>query len=189
MSRRPCIFINKPGGCRNGTSCHFSHAINNQRTPSSPSSFSRQGIDRSAPPGVCYNYWSSGSCNREFQCKYKHESPPRSSSPGPAPQSPAIDKVPLFLTQEGLGKLSSSGTDVYFSNPAIKRSPTETHNSLKDFLYDNYRFTTAPQVYSFLSLLANASSTNAAWVSPLRYSIFWISANQSHLCRVPKIAR
>jgi len=173
MSRKPCHFFNKPGGCRKGDGCPYLHGSNEQASPSSVASSQKQHEAKTpnCPPGVCRFYWSSGRCNREFECRYKHTiapgAPPVSSArpQSTAPALSAIDAIAPFLTESGLAKLNGNGTDVFFASPATSMSPSETHNSLKRFLRDEFRFRKPAEVYGFLVPLSNANSSNSTWVS------------------------
>ena len=175
MSRKPCHFFYKPGGCRRGKDCSYSHGSNETASSSSPSfvASSQRRYETgtpNCPPGVCRFYWSSGRCNREFECRYKHAIAPEAPVSSTRPQSPvpalsASDAIAPFLTESGLAKLNGNGTDVFFASPATSKSPSETHNSLKRYLSDEFRFRKPAEVYGFLIPLSNANSSNSTWVS------------------------
>ncbi|KAJ3544380.1 hypothetical protein NM688_g5751 [Phlebia brevispora] len=57
------------------------------------------------------------------------------------------------------------GTDALFTPSTKARTPTEVHNQLKRFFYDNYQFRNSFDIYAFLGLLADASSNNSAWTT------------------------
>jgi hypothetical protein len=181
MPPRSCVFFNKPGGCRQGSQCRFLHP-NGQRSPtpsesgrSSPvpspshSPSSRTSHPR-APPGVCNYYWTTGTCNREFSCRFRHtESSPRENTvhqPLRFTQPSAIDSIAPFLTEDGLARVTGTATDVFFSADSAKDlSPTEAHNALKKYLFDDYRFRTTFDIYAFLKPLSSANTANRSWVS------------------------
>jgi hypothetical protein len=190
MSRKPCSFINRPGGCREGNRCRFAHTSNQSRPDSTPpvssaSQRNRQspqthtlhaGPPAAVPHGVCRSYWTTGHCNFGFSCRYKHEhgSPSSTSTTTPFQDQPQnmtrasaaasiAPSVAPFLTEDGLTKLDGTATDGFFSPGQL--SPDETHNSIKRFLYDDYRFRITFDVYGFLAALYNASAANASWVS------------------------
>ncbi|KAJ7593996.1 hypothetical protein C8J56DRAFT_925724 [Mycena floridula] len=189
-----CTFFNKPGGCNKGDECRFRHSISNSqssgfadRVPSVACNFFASGscrkgssctfrhdsssqqvsanIDR-APSGFCNFYWTTGSCKREFNCRFKHErsSPTRSPSPKFFSASTPTNSISAFLTQEGLAKLTGSGTDAFFSSNTL--SPTAAHNALKSYLRDDFPgFVNSFQIYTFLDLIRSSSTTNTAWSS------------------------
>lgn len=75
--------------------------------------------------------------------------------------------VAPFLTEQGLAKLNSNATDGFFAGSKTSLlSPTEAHDRLKRFLFDNFKFKTSFDVYAFLVPLTSANSTNTLWVSP-----------------------
>jgi hypothetical protein len=177
MSRKPCNFFSKPGGCRRGNMCSFSHG----ETGSSPTRSSgsnrppnarvQQANYANAPAGVCNFYWSTGKCNREFECRFRHTINPAvvtmtadASSSEASTASPAVDIIAPFLTEAGLSKVNGTGTDVFFLNPASPLSPNEVHNHLKRFLYDDFRFRKTFDVYAFLTPISSANSSNSLWV-------------------------
>ncbi|KAJ7496030.1 hypothetical protein B0H11DRAFT_2171669 [Mycena galericulata] len=162
----PCRFHTKPGGCRNGNQCTFSHVA--PSGPSGPpSNPSRRGTVPNAPPGICNFYWSTGNCRREFDCRYKHtrnpSSSPSSSTDWRSSSPPTANPLAPFLTEEGLAKLNAPGTDIFFPPPPISRSPNEIHNHLKLYLRDEYRFQKSHDVYGFLDLLGSIDLSNPRW--------------------------
>ena len=184
MSRRPCVFFNKPGGCRRGEQCKFLHEASNAQRPSSPTPSGRSSPALSqssspssraplpkAPPGVCNFYWATGTCKREFSCRFRHS---ESSSPGGnwihrpniPTQSSAIDAIAPFLTEDGLARVTGTATDIFFSaDSSNDLSPTEAHNALKRYLHDDYRFRATFDIYAFLKPLSSAHAANPTWVS------------------------
>lgn len=177
MSQRPCSFHNSPRGCKNGVNCRFSHTTG-PVIPSSPGTSARSSVGRNvraqpppsnAPPGICNFFWSSGRCNREFACRFRHELRDQglaasSSTTSRLPSN--IDDIAPFLTEAGLAKLNSAGSDIFFSSPTNTMSPNQVHNSLKRFLFDDFRFRKTFEVYAFLTPLNSANSSNLSWVSP-----------------------
>lgn len=159
----PCRHFNRPGGCKFGNSCRFSHDVATSRPNPQPLS------NRETPPGVCRSYWTHGDCKFEFNCKFRHQAGPgvleSSPSPSPARSSAKDSGIVPFLTEKGLAKLSGSGTDGFFPSNSATRTPADTHNGLKRFLQNDYRFSLTTDVYSFLTLLSSASTTNLTWVS------------------------
>jgi hypothetical protein len=168
----PCRFFNAPGGCRRGSSCHFTH----DRGSSSGRGGRSQGRNPkpssgNVPKDVCKNYWTDGSCNRGFQCKFKHikrDSAGRTAESSPSSPSTsrldAIDAISPYLTEEGLAKLSLPGTDVFFADDT-PMSPSQVQNNLRRFLRDDFRFRKTFDIYAFVGLLNNAGSNHDDWVS------------------------
>jgi hypothetical protein len=180
MPPRTCVFFDKPGGCRRGNQCKFLHTSSSSPRPSSrPSSPapsqgnspSSQTSRPTAPPGVCSYYWTTGTCRREFACRFQHTSasPVQNVASQPiirSTQSSAIDSIAPFLTEAGLARVTGTSTDIFFSTDSSKDlSPTEAHNALKRYLLDHYRFRMTFDIYAFLKPLSSAHSGNASWVS------------------------
>ncbi|KZT72216.1 P-loop containing nucleoside triphosphate hydrolase protein [Daedalea quercina L-15889] len=176
QSRQSCRFFNSPGGCRWGTSCRFAHdrARNSRVHQRSPSLGGAQNSgSANAPPGVCRAFWADGECRHGFGCRFKHIPPP-SHTQTPRAESPqgtflsAVDTIAPLLNAGGLAKLTERSTDNFFAvDPSKQLAPSEVHNHLKRYLFDDYRFRHVLDMYSFLSLVGNASTNNAKWVSDL----------------------
>lgn len=178
MSRPPCKFHSTPQGCRKGSNCHFSHqnpARSLSPGPSTGSNIVRNARPQppasNAPPGTCRFFWMSGRCNREFACRYRHtlsqqDSTSSPSTPGINRSPPNLDVIAPFLTEAGLAKLTSTGSDSFFSSPTNAMTPNEAHNNLKRFLFDDFRFRKTFDAYAFLKPLSSANSSNSTWVSP-----------------------
>lgn len=182
---RPCRFFNTPAGCNRGNQCTFAHSPTNQASnrarPLSPSTpdDSRPPQNTARPSGtgnpprnVCRYYWEHGRCNREFDCRYAHTqkadnttSPPASTLTSATRSAAVLQRVAPFLTEEGLSKMSGSGSDGFFSqDPSSSLSPTEAHNVLKKYLSDYFRFKNTFEVYAFLKPLNSATVSNTNWV-------------------------
>ncbi|KAJ7772619.1 hypothetical protein DFH07DRAFT_993348, partial [Mycena maculata] len=157
-----CRFHNRPGGCRSGNQCRFSH------TDASPPTQTARTALPDAPRGICKFYWSTGSCRREFDCIYRHTQNP-ASSPQATPSNPepsgstTVNPLAPFLTEAGLAKLTSSGSDLFFPPPSKALSPNEIHNHLKRFLRDDFRFEKTFDIYGFLVPLASIDTSNPRW--------------------------
>lgn len=74
------------------------------------------------------------------------------------------ENVAAFLTPAALARIRGPGTDGFFDTAAAAMRPSEVRHHLNRFLEDGYRFKYAADVYSFLTLLSNASSGNTSWV-------------------------
>lgn len=119
------------------------------------------------PRGTCRFYWTTGSCKHEFECRFRHVNQAQSSGSdvGAATLNPSAPDINDFLSPEALARLSGSGTDAYFISTSSSLTPIETHNGMKRFLYDDFRFHKTFDIYAFVKLLDNASSINKNWVS------------------------
>ena len=187
MSRPPCRFFSTPAGCHRGNQCKFAHLSPNDttrsRSPSTPDnavppqSTSRPSGTGNPPPGVCRYFWEQGQCKREFNCHYAHTQKADRTTPVPVPaptttssgtmsrSATVLQRVAPFLTEQGLSKMSGSGTDGFFSqDPSSDLSPSEAHNTLKRYLSDFFRFKHTFEVYAFLRSLNSATASNAGWV-------------------------
>ena len=180
MSRNTCTFFNSSKGCRNGSSCKFLHTDahpsfkNSQSGSPFPTTRDRSSHKQSsnhAPGGICDFFWKTGSCKREFSCRFKHMRSSAdnvsSSTSAITSQSPAVDAIAPFLTEEGLARVSGTSTDIFFSADSNELSPTVAHNTLKRFLFDDSRFRTTFEIYAFLKALSSAHTGNSSWVSGL----------------------
>ena len=181
MSRRtPCRFYGKPGrGCLKGASCPFLHADAPSGQPSEAtqaqaslrgsqsSSFPAPNRDSPAPPGVCTFFWQRGDCTRGFQCRARHDLNPALAPEAPRTGATVASSIPAelapFLTDAGLARMNDLSVDVLFNSSTKPKTPVEVHNFLKRFLYDNYRFLNALDVYPLVGLLTDASSNNSSW--------------------------
>lgn len=197
MTRITCRFFNTPAGCRNGATCSFSHVQPSSAGRDEQSSASTVAATPAAssanspvPKGVCAFYWRNGDCNRGFQCRYRHdqESTSPASSVNPRSGASSYQSLEPFLTGAALSRLNEPGTDALFSLNVQARSPSEVHNLLKRFLYDDYRFRHALDVYGFTSLLSNASSNNTTWVSA-SYTSTQLRSNRGYRHRVRRMDR
>ena len=113
-------------------------------------------IDRnSTPRGVCHFYWSTAACDRRFECTFKHEARVQASSS----VTQSTDYTPDFFSLEGLATNNGSIVDTRHT-----LSPSEAHNHLKFYLFDNFVFRDAIHVEGFSRILASVNSRNHAWV-------------------------
>jgi len=194
MAHRACYFYQSPGGCRNGKNCQFAHIDSTSTTPrdspgspgpsaprgNSPRSQTNAQSLAPVPPGVCRFFWIRGQCNREFECRFRHDRPAtaQGTPPSPSPHSgnfftsaAAKEMVAPFLTDSGLAKINSNATDGFFAGTETSSlSPTDAHRVLKGFLADDFKFKTSFDAYRFLIPLSSANSSNPLWVCPY---LFW----------------
>ena len=114
-------------------------------------------IDRTGiPRGICGFYWSSGACDRSFDCTYKHEVKPQTVL---ASAAETDDQSPDFFSREGLAMNNGSVVD---SQHTLR--PSDAHNHLKRYLDDNFVFRDANNVEGFSRIFASVNSRNRAWV-------------------------
>ncbi|PIL26781.1 hypothetical protein GSI_11117 [Ganoderma sinense ZZ0214-1] len=185
-----CRQYGSPQGCRFGNRCKFSHDLAGSapsRGPSSPSASSSPSRNRSqtsapGPPGrstrgrgggpvpqglprnVCQFYWTSGACDRAFDCTFQHI----------RGGGQAVTAEETTAAQAGDGTQEDDGVD-FFSPEGLAAgagsvredrhgmNPSEVHNHLKEFLRDNYRFESAAQVQGFVRVLASVNDRNKSW--------------------------
>ncbi len=115
-------------------------------------------IDRTGVPrGICTFYWSAGACDRGFDCTFKHDARPGVQASSSSTQP--IDYTPDFFSVEGLAINNGSILDTQHS-----LCPSEAHNHLRPYLFDNFEFRDAIKVEGFSRILASVNSRNRAWV-------------------------
>ncbi|KAF8629392.1 hypothetical protein AX15_003447 [Amanita polypyramis BW_CC] len=191
---KPCRYQNQPGGCRR-RDCTFSHSTPGTSTDQRPRSYSSTSNRASspAPLGVCKFYWSTGTCGREHTCRFNHvkesdsdssnERHRRSSSPL------TVNAILPFLTDEGLARVTGSGTDSLSPQLANALSPNQAQYRLKRFLTDDFRFGTVFDIYAFFVPLSNAISTNPAWTLEDGQIILASVAQANGLNRIADVLR
>ena len=181
MSKPPrgvCKLYGTPQGCKFGKKCKFSHdggssgiargtgsspSNSRSQTPASPGtrpSASLNGVPRNA----CQFYWSTGACNRGFECSFRHVkqgseagtlAPEQSGAAVVEPGGAAVD----FFSPEGLAaNVGSAREQRHTFNPG------EVHNHLKEFTQDNFRFEGPAQVQGFVRVLGSVNDRNKTWV-------------------------
>ena len=174
MSKQPCRFYNTRGGCHSGTRCRYLHEQTSSQGSSRPS-FTRGGKSSApskphAPAGICDWFWSTGSCNRGFQCRFRHESP--EDRPSRGVEFTATNGPSSSQQGNDLSQLSNATTDALFSTAAKSRTPSEVHNILKRFLLDKYQFKSTLEMYGFAGLISEANSNNSSWVRSFPHPSF-----------------
>ncbi|PPQ89247.1 hypothetical protein CVT25_001326 [Psilocybe cyanescens] len=166
-SRKKCDFYAR-GNCRKGDECNFLHE--SQRSSSvaaaTPSTSRGRGSPRnassprpvvSAPRQVCHIFWQSGTCDRGFDCSFKHTRNPQLSTQD---ETATIDPedIPDFYSIEGLaarGRQNQAQQGSY--------DPSEVHNHIKFFLRDNYVFEGPMNVQSFVRIISSVNDRNKSW--------------------------
>jgi hypothetical protein len=111
------------------------------------------------PRGICAFYWSTGSCDRSFDCTFKHEVKSSVLGTSVAFATETEGQSPDFFSREGLAMNNGSVVD---SQHTLR--PNEAHNHLKLYLADNFMFRDANNVEGFSRIFASVNSRNKAWV-------------------------
>lgn len=167
MSNRPPKVCNLflQGKCNYGKKCKFEHSRNASASPSSrgrggapPRGGHRpspSGHNPNVPRDVCRLYWTSGRCDRAFDCSFKHVQ--GENAPGADVGTEAEDTGVDYSSVDALA--GEAGVE---TRPSL--SPAEAHNHLKPFMADNYRFTSTSRIQGFVRVFASVHSQNRAWV-------------------------
>ena len=108
------------------------------------------------PKGKCAFYWSSGACERGFDCTFRHDARPGVQA---SSSTQSTDYTPEFFSPEGLAINNGSIVD---SQHNLR--PSEAHNHLKPYLSDNFVFRDAIHAEGFSRILASVNSRNRTWV-------------------------
>ena len=117
-------------------------------------------VDRAGVPGgICAFYWSTGSCDRSFECIFKHEVKSSALGTFAVSATETEDQSPDFFSREGLAMNNGSVVD---SQHTLR--PNEAHNHLRLYLANNFVFRDANNVESFSRIFASVNSRNKAWV-------------------------
>ena len=163
---QPCRFQSQPGGCRRGAACAFSHISPGHGTGADHRTRvhlpTRNQTSPPAPQGVCRFYWSKGQCEKDG-CRFRHIRSQSESTSQPSLTTNSGADIP-FLTDEGLAKVTGTGTDSLSPKPANPLSPGDVQYKLRRFLADDYNFRKTFDVYAFFTLINSAVSTNPSWV-------------------------
>jgi hypothetical protein len=115
-------------------------------------------IDRATVPrGVCNFFWSTGACNRGFECTFKHEAGRQLAASSSA--TPPADYTPDFFSLEGLAMNNGSVVD---SQHTLR--PSEAHNHLRPYLVDHFVFRDTLHIQGFSRIFASVNSRNRSWV-------------------------
>ncbi|KAI0294246.1 hypothetical protein B0F90DRAFT_1758208 [Multifurca ochricompacta] len=147
---------------RGGTASHdsgstASHDHDSGGTASRDRGGTPPHVRATVPGGVCTLYWSTGSCDRSFECRFKHQVKPQVDVSSSRPQPGDYD--PDFFSVDGLAMNNGSIAD-----PQHNLRPNEAHNYLKPYLVDNFVFRDAINVEGFSRIFASINSRNQEWV-------------------------
>jgi hypothetical protein len=117
-------------------------------------------VDRTGVPrGICNFYWSNSTCDRLFDCTFKHEAKPQALGTSSVSTAETEDQLPEFFSREGLAMNNGSDVD---SRHTLR--PNEAHNHLKPYLVNNFMFRDANNIEGFSRIFASVNSRNTAWV-------------------------
>ncbi|CAE6473590.1 unnamed protein product [Rhizoctonia solani] len=133
------------------------------RTPGSAHRPSNSGGGSRPPPQTpretCRDF-QRGNCPRGETCRFSHTAAQGSpSTPAPKQAFRDASSQPQDSAASNFPGLSNDS----FSVAGTNSTPGQTHQSLKQYVEDSFRFSTVSQVYRFISLLCNASSRNSSW--------------------------
>ncbi|KAL4242825.1 hypothetical protein ABKN59_011535 [Abortiporus biennis] len=189
MSKPPCR-QHSQGKCRYGTRCRFAHdspaasgSSTRQSTPSRlRTPIPATGSVRSVTGGVCPLFWDTGSCPREFECRYKHEQRTNNATIETAVPN-SSDPADFF---------SSEGFAVHNSFPQEERhslTPSQAHNHIMSFLRDQYQFEGGSKVQGFVNIFASIHDRNRAWNSDNTQSFVDMLVKGNGLLRIGDVLR
>ncbi len=200
-----CRFYGTTNGCRYGNKCRYSHDLSESTASRGPTSSPGQssswrsrshattsqpyptpyGAGRGGgfrptglPPNACQFYWTSGSCNRGFECSFRHvkgtATTDAQEGATAAQGDEGEDGRPVdFFSPSGLAAGAGAVRD-----DRLNLTPSEVHNHLKEFLRDDYRFDSAARIQGFVRVLASVSDSNKAWVRfDLAPHTFWFDSH------------
>lgn len=115
-------------------------------------------INRTSVPGAkCSFFWSTGACNRGFDCTFKHE-------PRPGVQVPSSVRQPTDYTLDFFSPEGLAINNGYIVDSQHNLRPSEVHNHLKPYLLDNFVLRSAIHVEGFSRIFASVNARNRAWV-------------------------
>jgi hypothetical protein len=118
-----------------------------------------------APHNICNFYWSTGSCNRGFDCNFRHQTNPVVATASEA--APTNQSTPDFFSAEGLALNNNS-----VRNTKYNLKPSEAHNHLKSFIGDMYTFRNSSAVEGFVKIFASINERNKSWVRSLDFAYY-----------------
>ncbi|KAI0028475.1 hypothetical protein K488DRAFT_58479 [Vararia minispora EC-137] len=141
-----------------------------------------------APRGVCRYYWSTGSCNRNFDCTFQHISKqPASAQEEQQQRAQETADNPGdidFFSTEGLAVHSGAAVDDQY-----RLKPSEAHNFLKPFLVDSYTFANGMRIEGFTRIFASINDRNKAWDSGHAQTFLDFIVHGNGLLRIGEVLR
>lgn len=175
----PCRYFGSQAGCRFGKKCKFSHDLSStsgtrtplhspqRNVPSSPiptTSRTRPTRNRDAPPRTCNFYWTTGQCDRGFDCTFKHQKNPNpknnasSASDEVEDEEDAVNAALEFFTMDNLTQLAGVGLTT-----TQEGTPENAHNAIKRYLGGG-SLNTPSDMKPLSSILASVNRRNRSWV-------------------------
>ncbi|KAH9038181.1 hypothetical protein EDB85DRAFT_526111 [Lactarius pseudohatsudake] len=136
------------------------------------------------PRGICSFYWSTGACDRSFDCTFKHEVKPQVLGASSVYTTETEDQSPDFFSREGLAMNNNSVMD---SRHTLR--PNEAHNHLKPYLVNNFVFRDANSVEGFSRIFASVNSRNRAWNSNQTQAFLDTIVHGNALLRIGDVLR
>ncbi|KAH8998227.1 hypothetical protein EDB86DRAFT_2828512 [Lactarius hatsudake] len=124
------------------------------------------------PRGICSFYWSTGACDRSFDCTFKHEVKPQVLGASSVYATETEDQSPDFFSREGLG-----------------HEQQLSHNHLKPYLVNNFVFRDANNVEGFSRIFASVNSRNKAWDSNQTQAFLDTIVHGNALLRIGDVLR
>ncbi|PCH39561.1 nucleoside triphosphate hydrolase protein [Wolfiporia cocos MD-104 SS10] len=146
----------------------------------SPSSKSGNGPPAGIPPRVCSFFWTTGSCSRGFECSFKHERQPATTTSATEgePDQEEENETTDFFSAEGLALNNGSVREERHN-----LTPSQAHNHIKPFLSDNFMFENASKIQGFVRILASVNDRNKAW------AFLYMIVNGNVLLRIGDVIR
>ena len=176
----PCRLFKSEEGCRYGNRCKFSHDLTStprtrgfpqpsrHNAPSSSTSATprtRSGRNGTpVPRNVCDFYWSTGQCNRGFDCTFKHQKniKPQAGEVNATGRAEAEEDTANtaleFFTVDNLTQMAGVGL-----HSAQEGTPENAHNSIKRYLGGG-PLADPSAMRPLASILASVNRRNHSWV-------------------------
>ncbi|KAK1220258.1 hypothetical protein PQX77_016994 [Marasmius sp. AFHP31] len=189
--RMPCRYFAQ-GRCKKGSSCRFSHELSSTtahaatgaRTPPPPN---RNQTANHAPRGNCNFYWTTGQCNRGFECTFRHVQKPdgAEATSNSTPEEPAPADNLDFCTPAGLAEMNDIAHERDHS-----LTPAQAHNNIKTYTHPGFSFSVTDrvsQMVSFAKILASVDRRNSSWNSETAQAFLEILVQGKALDRVRDI--
>ena len=110
---------------------------------------------------MCQFYWTSGACDRGFECSFRHvkgNAATDAQTTAAHPDEEDDEGVIDFFSPQGLAASAGSVREDRWLNPS------EVHNHLKEFVRASSDEFDSAQVQGFVRLLANVNDLNKTWV-------------------------
>lgn len=177
----PCRLLKSKEGCRYGKKCKFSHDLGStsgtrssqsprQDTSSPTPTTPRSRVGRSgnpAPRNVCDFYWTTGQCNRGFECTFRHQkntNPQSDVVDGAKDEEDVANAALEFFTMDNLTQMAGVGL-----HSSQEGTPENAHNTIKRYLGGG-SLNTSAEMKPLISVLASINRRNHSWVRTVHRS-------------------